>query len=161
MAAWATGGSVDEYIEASPEAVYAVVSDVTSTGERSPECKAAEWLPGAAPGTVGSRFRGRNQSGKLIRWSRVCDVVTADAGREFAFRTVWQRHRPDSTTWGYRMEPEGSGTRVTQSYEITRMPPALLKALYARMLPHHTDMRPQMAETLANLKRSLESVATS
>jgi hypothetical protein len=164
MSDWQRRGSVECTIDASADAVYALVSDVTSTGERSSECKAADWLPGAAPGTVGARFRGRNRVGRLIRWSRVCEVVAADPGREFAFRTVPERidlSRRDSTTWRYQLEPEGEGTRVTHSYDITMMPGRLFQAVYGRLLPHHKDMRPQMAETLENLKRSLESVATS
>jgi hypothetical protein len=160
MGEWSRGGSVDCHIDATPDAVYAVVSDVTSTGDRSPECKTADWLPGHEPGVVGARFRGRNRVGRFIRWSRLCEIVAAEPGREFAFRTVPERvdpSRSDSTIWRYRLEPEGAGTRVTQSYEITKMPAAIFQAVYGRILPHHRDMRPQMSETLENLKRSLES----
>jgi hypothetical protein len=154
------GGSVDTFIAAPPDAVYAVVSDVTKTGERDPECREADWLPGAAPGTVGARFRGRNRVGRVIRWSRVCEVVEADPGRAFAFRTVPERldkTRSDSTIWSYRFEPEGDGTRVTHTYDIVKTPAKVLMAIYGRLLPQHKDMRPQMSETLANLKRLLES----
>jgi hypothetical protein len=98
---WRTDGDVSIEIAATPNEVYAAVADVTKTGERSPECRAAEWLSGAAPGTVGSRFRGRNRSG-IARWSRVCEVIAAEPGRRFAFRMVPERidlSRRDSTTW--------------------------------------------------------------
>lgn len=163
MAVWNREGSVDCFIEAPPRAVYDAIADVTRTGERSPECRAADWLPGAAAGTVGARFRGRNRVGRLIRWSRVCEVVEATPGQAFAFRTVPERidkTRSDSTIWSYRLEAEGDGTRVTHAYEITKMPPKLMQAIYGRLLPQHRDMRPQMAETLANLKRTLEEPAT-
>jgi hypothetical protein len=161
---WQREGTVDCFVEASPEAVYAVVADVTSTGERSPECKTADWLPGAASGTVGARFRGRNRVGRLIRWSRVCEILEADPGRRFAFRTVPERidrSRHDSTTWRYRLEAQGTGTLITHSYEITMLPGPFFRAIYGRLLPHHKDMRPQMAETLANLKRSMEPAGIS
>ena len=42
-----------------------------------------------------------------------CEVVTAEPGRSFAFRTVPERLDPtrvDSTTWSYVLEPEGTST---------------------------------------------------
>lgn len=155
---WRTSGSVETVIDAPPDAVYEAIADVTRTGERSAECHTAEWLPGSQPGEAGARFRGRNRSG-VARWSRVCEIVEAEPGRVFAFRTVPERidvSRRDSTTWRYELEPAGDGTKVTHSYEITMLPSAPFRALYGRLLPHHRDMRPQMAETLAGLKRSLE-----
>jgi hypothetical protein len=149
---------VDTFIAAPPQKVYGAVADITRTGERSSECRAAEWLPGSTPGQVGSRFRGRNRSG-VARWSRVCEVIALDPGSTFAFRTVPERvdlSRRDSTTWSYTFVPEGDGTRVTHSYEITMLPSQPFRALYGWMLPHHRDMRPQMAETLAALKKALE-----
>lgn len=158
-AGWLTEGSVETFIAASPGDVYEAVADVTRTGERSEECHAAEWLPGTEPGRVGSRFRGRNKSG-VARWSRVCEVIDSEPGARFAFRTVPERLDPsrrDSTTWSYSFDVDGTGTRVTHSFEITMLPSQPFRALYGRLLPHHRDMRPQMAATLDALKRSIEN----
>lgn len=155
---WRTAGSVDTFIAAPLGDVYAAVADVTRVGERSPECRAAEWLPGLTPGQVGSRFRGRNRSG-IARWSRVCEVTANDPRSRFVFRTVPERIDPsrrDSTTWSYTFVPEGHGTRVTHSYEVTMLPSRPFLALYGWLLPHHRDMRPQMTQTLAALKEALE-----
>lgn len=149
---------MDTFIATPPHEVYGAVADITRTGERSSECRTAEWLPGSTPGQVGSRFRGRNRSG-VVRWSRVCEVTASDPGSRFVFRTVPERVDPsrrDSTTWSYTFVAEGEGTRVTHSYEITMFPSRPFRALYGWMLPHHRDMRPQMAETLAALKEALE-----
>jgi hypothetical protein len=148
-------GEVTVHVEASPDAVYDLVADVTRIGELSPECVSARWL-GAEQGVPGARFQGRNVSKWIIRWSRVCEVVTADPGREFAFRTIRTRLRPDSTAWRYRFEPSGDGTDVTESYEIVELPPKPLQALFTKLLPHHTDMRPHMERTLEAIKRVVE-----
>jgi hypothetical protein len=150
-----TTGSVELYIEAAPEQIYRRVADVTGTGDRSLECRRCEWISGVAPATVGARFRGHNRKGWLIRWSRVCEVTTADSPRAFAFRTVpsrWDPSRRDSTTWTYTLTPEGPGTLVTHSYEVTKMPLAPFKVIYGRMMPHHRDMRPHMIHTLEALR---------
>jgi hypothetical protein len=153
-----TEGAVDTFIAAPPAAVYDRIADVTGTGNRSLECRSCEWLPGAAPGRVGARFRGRNRSG-LLRWSRVCEVTAADPGQLFSFRTIPERFDPtrgDSTTWSYTLAPEGTGTRVTHTYRITKWPVRPLQWLYARMLPQHRDMRPQMTHTLEALRAELD-----
>jgi hypothetical protein len=155
---WRTDGAVDLVIEAPPEKLYAMVSDVASTGERSSECRSCEWLPdGPQEAVVGARFRGRNRSG-LARWSRVCEVVDATPGVRFAFRTVPERldlSRRDSTTWTYEFEPLDGGTKVTHRYEVTMLPRQPFRALYGRLMPHHRDMRPQMLDTLERLKSSV------
>jgi hypothetical protein len=94
----------------------------------------------------------------VIRWSRVCEVTTAEPGRSFAFRTIPIRIDPsrnDSTTWSYTLTAEGSGTRVTHSYSITTPPLAPFKTIYGRLLPHHRDMRPHMTHTLESLRDKL------
>jgi hypothetical protein len=140
--------------------VYAVVSDVTQIGTRSPECHKVEWLSGAPAGSVGATFRGHNRSGRLARWSRRCEVTQADLGRAFVFRTLPERLDPsrrDSTTWSYLLEPVDGGTRVTHAYEITRMPLRPFRALFGVLLPHHRDMRPQMQANLDALREQFLS----
>ena len=149
---WRTSGSVELVVPADPEALYDVVSDVTRIGERSPECHAAHWLPGAQAGALGAVFRVSNRAGRAARWSRHCEVVVADPGRSFAFRTLPERldvSRRDSTTWRYDLEPVDAGTRVRHSYEITKLPVQPIRAVYGVLMPHHRDMRPHM---LANLE---------
>ena len=156
---WRTGGTVTLHVDAAPERVYALISDVTRIGERSPECRSAEWLAGSAPGAVGARFRGHNRSGFAARWSRTCEVLEATPGASFAFRTLPERDptRRDSTTWAYQLRPKGTGTEVTHSYEITVLPSPPFRAVYGVLLPQHRDMRPQMLLSLENLKALLES----
>jgi hypothetical protein len=155
---WRTGGSVSIYIDAAPDEIHAHISDVTRIGERSPECRSAQWLQGSTPGAVGARFRGHNRSGFAARWSRTCEVVDTVPGQSFAFRTLPQRDptRRDSTTWSYQLQPKDTGTELTHSYEITIMPLPPLRALYGILIPQHRDMRPQMLQSLQTLKTLLE-----
>ena len=153
-----TRGQVSLHIEASPQCLYDVVADVTRIGERSPECHTAQWLPGLPPHAVGARFRGYNKKG-LIRWSRVCEVITANPGHAFAYRTIPERvdlSRRDSTTWTYLFTPEATGTRVTHSYDVTLPPLRAFIALYRRVMPQHFDMRPAMTDNLTALKQIAE-----
>src|SRR5450759_1423694 len=100
---WLPGGSVELLIRASPDQVYDAIADVTAVGDRSLECRRCDWLPGSTPGSLGARFGGRNRANVVARWSRVCEVTTAEPGKAFAFRTLPETidiTRRDSTTWG-------------------------------------------------------------
>jgi hypothetical protein len=96
----------------------------------------------------------------------VCEVVAAEPGRTFAYRTVPERIDPsrhDSTTWGYRFVPQNGGTLVTHSYEVTLLPMRPFLALYRRLMPQHADMRPAMTDNLSALRHiaELETAARS
>jgi uncharacterized protein YndB with AHSA1/START domain len=106
---------------APPERVWELVSDVTRIGEFSPETFEAEWLDGATGPEVGARFRGhvkRNGKGPIY-WT-ACTVTACEPGREFAFG-VGSPGKP-MNTWRYELRPAGSGTEVTESFQLSDMP---------------------------------------
>ena len=113
-----TTDTVNRYIEASPEALYALVADVTRTPELTPDIIRVEWLDGATGPAVGARFKAINKQGSKPSWSNKPVIRVLEPGREIA----WSRTEPFGGTleWRYRFEPEGSGTRVTESYEVTK-----------------------------------------
>ncbi len=79
-----------------------------------------------------------------------CGVEEAGPGKKFVFCTLPARGVPDSTRWAYELETVDGGTRVTESYEIVdALPRWIQSSAVATLLPHHFDMRPHMARTLA------------
>lgn len=113
-----TTDTVERHIEASPELLYDIVSDVTRTPELSPEVVKCTWVKGATGPAVGARFKAINSAGRGPNWSNWPVVITADRGREFAF----SRSEPFAGTleWRYRFIPENTGTRVVESYTVTK-----------------------------------------
>src|SRR5438270_13263418 len=105
--------SVEEHVQAAPDKLYELVSDVTRMGEWSPETTSCKWLGGATDPAVGARFRGSNRSG-WRRWSTTCTVVEADPGRAFAFEV---KVGPFPVAkWTYEFAAEGQGSRVTERW---------------------------------------------
>lgn len=105
---------------APPERVWALVSDVTRIGEFSPETFEGQWLDGATGPAVGARFRGhvrRNGRGPVY-WT-TCKVLESEPGRAFVFGVGGGRIL---NTWGYRLEPAGDGTDVTEFFELSPAP---------------------------------------
>lgn len=146
-------------VDATPDAVWAVVADAPRTPEWSPVCHRCEWVGGPeAPeqaSVVGARFRGHNKLNG-VRWSRECVVTEAEPGRVFAFSTLFKGR--EQTRWRYELEPTASGTTVTEAYEIVTMP-AWLRAL--RLVPgvvakSERDTRWNLATSLERLKAVVE-----
>jgi uncharacterized protein YndB with AHSA1/START domain len=104
-------------MEAPPEKVWALLSDVTLIGRYSPETFEAEWLDGATGPAPGVRFRGhvkRNGKGPIY-WT-TCTVLSCVPEREFAFG-VGSADKP-MNVWKYELEPAGDGTDVTESFRL-------------------------------------------
>ena len=147
-----THDTVERYIEAPPEALYDVVADVTRTPELSPEVVACEWIDGATGPAVGVRFRATNHAGRGPDWHNTPVITVAERGREFAFSRT--EKGAGTIAWRYVFTPERSGTRITESYEVTR-PVTLfgwfiIGVLYGNK-DRRGDLRRGMAETLQRL----------
>ena len=109
-------------IAASPDTVYAAISDVTRMGEWSEECDACAWHDGVDGPRVGATFDGHNRNGEH-EWTTQGKVVEATPGRAFAFEC--SMHGVHYATWGYRIEPVGDGCRVTEWSDDLRAATAL------------------------------------
>jgi uncharacterized protein YndB with AHSA1/START domain len=145
-------------IAASPEAAYALVSDINRMGEWSPECRACSWTKGATGPAVGARFKARNQGKRGPSWRNSPVVTAAEPGREFAFN----RKGPGigSYTWTYRFETIEGGTRVTESYDVEKHLPAAMTWLTEKWVgsaDRDADLREGMETTLARVKAAAES----
>jgi len=152
---WLVPRSVSILVDASPSALYRLVSDVERIGEWSPECRSALWLDDRRG--VGARFRGMNRSG-VNRWSRTCEVIVDELDREFTWRTIpGAPTMDDSTRWSFVLEPTGSSTTLTQRMQITKKPQAWFRPYIRMTMPHHLDMREQMRTTLEGIRTTAET----
>ncbi len=150
--------TVERYIEASPEVLYDVIADVTRTPELSTEVVKCEWLDGATGPAVGARFRARNRSGRGPDWHNTPVITVAERGREFAFSRT--EKGAGTIAWRYVFTPERSGTRITESYDVTR-PVTLIGWFIIGVLygnkDRRGDLRRGMTETLQRLATLTEN----
>jgi len=149
-------------IDRPPEDVYAIVSDVTRMGELSPVCVSGAWDDAAQAGTSGAWFTGHNAIGEYT-WDTHCQVVAAEPGREFAFVNRGPDGDVELVRWRYTFEPEGSGTKATESWQVLPAYPDFVSAgdpnldVAARIDGMAQMARDGIKDTLANLKRVAES----
>jgi hypothetical protein len=152
-----TTDSVERYIEASPEALYDLIADVTRTPERTPDVARCEWIGGATGPAVGARFKSVNHQGRGPDWSNKPVVTVADRGREFSFT----RTEPFAGTllWRHQFVAEGTGTRMIESYEVTKPITIvgwfIMGTVYG-LKDRRADLRASMASSLDRVAQLVE-----
>lgn len=104
-------------VQASPDSVYRLVSDVTRTPEHSPEVVQCTWEDGATGPVVGARFSAKNSVGRGPAWTNHPVVTVARPGRAFAVSRT--EKGAGTIVWRYDLEPHPEGTLVRQSYDVT------------------------------------------
>jgi hypothetical protein len=145
------------HVDAPARELYELVSDVTRTPQFSPEVVKCVWLDGATGPAVGARFEATNTVGRGRQWNNRPVVTVADPGREFAFART--ERLAGTVAWRYRFEPEAGGTRITESYEVTRPITRLGWLLIERMYgcrDRRAELRDGMRQTLERIRAIAE-----
>ena len=139
-------------IDAAPELLYDMVSDVPRTPEWSPEVISCRWLDGAAGAVPGARFAARNKK-RWFAWTNKPVVETADRGREFAFT----RTEPGGGTirWYFRFDPGADHTTTELGYQVLKPVPVSLHLILRALL----GVRDLRADLHQNMTTSLRRVA--
>jgi len=148
-------------IEAPPERVWPLVSDIFLMPGLSGELQEVAWLDGVTGPAVGCRFAGRNANAALGSWETVSTVVECDEPRCFAW-VVGDPGHP-STTWRFSVRPDGAGTVLEQwmqmgpgrsglSLAIDAMPDKEQKIVFVRL----RELEAAMKHNLAAIKELAE-----
>ncbi|MGI5129992.1 SRPBCC family protein [Pseudonocardia sp. CA-107938] len=153
---------VRTWIDAPPERVWALVSDVELMPSMSAELCEVEWLDGASEPAVGARFVGRSKHEALGEWATTSHVIEYDPPRVFAWAVV----DPDDPTaiWRFRLTPSEGGTELSQwmqmgparsglSFAIDRMPEKEQKIVFVRM----REFEQNITRTLEHIKKLAEA----
>ena len=150
-------GRSSVHTDAAIDAVWAVVRDVTRTGEWSHECLSVTWLGDATEARPGARFRGRNRG--ACSGGDACEIVRAEP-YALVWRTVSSALYPDSTQWAITLRPQDHGTVIEQTFEVVKAP-KVLDVVYALLIPAHRDRTTALTEDLRRLGEvAADSVAT-
>ncbi|MFI0923504.1 SRPBCC family protein [Streptomyces sp. NPDC021012] len=147
-------------VDAPPAVVYRLVSDLRNMGRWSPECRSV-WVL-RPPARTGTRFVGLNRRGPFL-WPTIGRVTRMRPDSEFVF-DIGVFGLPIAR-WGYRFEPEGSGTRITEFWQDLRTGGArgrvaeLLGTVFAGSNPARRVAlnRAGMRTTLARIARTATS----
>ena len=152
---------VQTWIDASPDRVWPLITDISLMPELSDEVQSVEWLSAEAAPAVGAMFRGHSKHDALGEWSTICHIVEYEPNRVFA----WAVADPDepTATWRFTLVPERDGTTLTQwmrlgparsglSFAIDAMPDKEQKIVFVRM----REFEQSMTRVVAQIKAMAE-----
>ena len=142
------------YIEAPPERVWVLVSDIGLMPGLSAELQEVAWLDEVTGPAVGHRFTGRNANEYRGTWETVSTVIECDEPRCFAWAVGDPGH--PMATWRFTLRPDGAGTVLEQrarmgpgrsglSVAIDAMPDKEQKIVFVRLREWEAGLRHNLA----------------
>ncbi|MGW7463397.1 SRPBCC family protein [Streptomyces xantholiticus] len=157
----------DVYIEAAPQAVWELVTDIHLPARLSPELQRAEWLGDVGTPQVGACFAGYNRHPMIGEWRTVSHVLEVAEQRLFRWAVVdadgrYSEQAPDPAhplaTWSFALEAEGSGTRLRQSVRIGPARSGVNLAIDRMPEREEEIVAFRLGELHANIEASLQGI---
>lgn len=143
-------GSID--IAASPQEVWAIVSDLRRMGEWSPQCRRM-FVRGGAVGR-GTRTLNVNRQGWKV-WPTRSKVTVFEPERELAITVA-----ENKTVWTYRLEPTDTGTRLTESrttpHGVSAVSNLLTRYVLGGTAQFEDELERGIGQTLQRIKAEAE-----
>lgn len=96
-------------IDARPDAIWPLISDIDLPAEYSDEFLGADWTSDGEPG-VGSTFVGRNEIPDVFTWEVTCHVTEWNPPSTFEWR-VTDPENPGAI-WRFDLAEQGAGSRL-------------------------------------------------
>ncbi|HEX3783484.1 MAG TPA: SRPBCC family protein [Pseudonocardiaceae bacterium] len=150
------------WIDAAPQRVWELVSDVELMPTLSEELQSVSWTDGASGPGLGARFVGHNKHAALGEWSTTSEVIECAAPEVFA----WAVQDPANPTaiWRFTLQPRDGGTLLSQwmqvgparsglSRAIDRMPEKEQKIVFVRL----REFENAMVATVGKIKELAET----
>ncbi len=143
-------------INAAPELLYDLVSDVPRTPEWSPEVISCRWLDAARGPVPGARFSARNRR-RWLTWPNQPVIETTERGREFAFTRT--ERGGGTIRWFFRFQPGAEGTTTVLGYQVLKAVPVglhiILRAFFG-VRDLEADLRQNMTISLQRIAKIAE-----
>jgi hypothetical protein len=168
--------SVSTLVTADAAEVYRYVTDLSRSGEWSPECQGGEWISGE-PASPGAVFRGRNRRAEdVVAWAPVvrgewvteCEVVQAQPHTLFSWAMRDSSGRAQESVWTFRIGRTATGVVLSHEFVMRSLTEgmngifaALSQADQHRFIDEWaTKLQRDMTATLAAIKRIIEGRAS-
>jgi len=153
---------VSTWIDAAPDRVWELASDITVIADSSTELQRVEWADGCDKPCVGAQFTGHNKHRAIGEWSTRSEITEYEPQRVMAW-AVGGAANP-AASWRLQLVPEGGGSRLSQWAQLGPAPSGLSMAISAmpdkeQKIVHNRlcEFESGMMATLEHIKRLAES----
>ena len=136
-------------VDAAPEAVWSLVSDITTPVRFSEELQEACWLDDR-------RFVGRSRHPAIGGWETTCTVVACEPERVFGWVVGDPAH--PSAAWRFTLEPDGACTVLRQWMRMGPAPSGLNIAIEAHPDKEERIVARRLDELRANMQTTVDGI---
>lgn len=148
------------HVDAPPSVVWGLVTAMDRYGEWSSENTGGYWRKRqdgeVCTGEVGDEFVGINRRGET-EWKALVEIVEREEERAFAFVTGGMAN--NFVQWGYRLEPDGEGTKLTEHWELRNLSPIMIENGDEEVQQRRANAIESLGRTLAAMKAAAEAAA--
>ena len=138
-------------IDAPPSKVWSLISDLRLMPQWSPQCRRMKALGPVRPGTRTLNLNRRNR----MFWPTMSTLIEVIPEKKLAFRVG-----ANGTVWSYELEPNGEGTRVTESRHaengVKAVSNVLVNSLMGGIDSFEAELLDGMKTSLAHIKAAAE-----
>lgn len=144
-------------IDAEPEAVWALVTDLGFLTAASTEMQRAAWLDDAGPGS-GARIRGEHRHEARGEWTTVSTVTGWEPDRVFEWTVEAEQDGGPAAVWRFELVPDGAGTRLRQWARMGPGPSGVSEVIAARPDREERIVAGRLREWQAGMERNLARI---
>ncbi len=145
----------DIFVDAAPEAVWQICTDLPRFGEWSPENRGGQWVDADGP-AVGIEFLGTQEHPGRGEWQTTCVVSTFEPNEAFAW-TLGEIDNPGAV-WRFDLTEEDGGTRLKQSVQMGPGPSGITEVMKAMPDKEERIIERRLSEYEAGLTAVLAGI---
>jgi hypothetical protein len=146
---------VEVLVQAPPERVWALVSDINVPARFSSEFAGAHWLDEGGP-CVGAQFKGSNEHPAIGTWETTSVVTRCEPERAFEWAVGDPEH--PSAKWRFELAPVDGGVRLKQWCQMGPAPSGLSIAIAAMPDKEERIVARRLDEFRANMQATVEGI---
>lgn len=155
---YADGPTAEEtvWVDAAPERVWDLVTDIELPRRFSDELQGAAWQPGTPGPALGARFVGRNHHPALGEWETESVIVACEPCSRFG----WEVQGPDgvAASWHFELAAERGGTTLRQRARMGPGSSGLTVAIEARPEKEERIVARRLEEWRRNMRSTIEGI---
>lgn len=147
-------GAREVWIDAPPERVWELLTDVSKMAAWSPHVRSSTWVSPASGPAVGAAFRTTVRLPVVRQWTNTSTVYRCEPPSLFEFGVGDDADDP-TTVWTYELEPREAGTQLTERWHMRRE--YRVVRAYFRLIGQRERLAAGVEQTLARIKQAAEA----
>ena len=146
--------SVEITIDAAPERVWALVTDISLPAQFSPEFQGADWVDGGP--ALGATFHGHNKHQFVGEWTTTSTVTAFEDGAAFEWTVGDVENK--TARWRFDLVPDGNGTTLRFSAEMGPGPSGLTMAIQQMPDREEEIVANRLGEWTGNMQATVDGI---